>query len=466
MGSELSSVELIREAFHYQSRFEGSTMVFKIDFPVTEAPGFPYLMKDLALLAKTGFRIVIVPGAREAIDSVLKRHEIVSDYEAPPEGMPSGDGSGLAEPTRVTTARAIPFVEMAAFGVATRFMTCLSGSRVEAVTGNFVRARGLGVVNGVDMGHTGTVDKIYADSITRVLEPGMIPILPCIGWSPSGKPYNVPSDEIALEVSSALDASKLFIVSAWEGIRRDRFPLPKSIETRDDGSIVQLTPLETETLIEALAGSRTDAEAGPGDRTALALRELRLALKASRAGVDRVHIIDGREEGAVLRELFSNLGVGTMVYTDEYESIRPLRSRDMPDILRLMEPFMQRGILVRRTGDQIQEKKADYSVFEVDDSVRACGALHDWGENQGEIAAVASDPLYAGMNLGRRIVGCLIEKARRKNMDRVFVLTTCTQDWFESLGFSEAPVASLPELKRKAYDLERRSKVFALDLRT
>jgi len=459
MGNNLSNVDLVREAFHYQSHFKDSTMVFKIDFPVTETPGFSYLMKDLALLAKTGFRIVIVPGARELIDAVLKQHEITSDYDTSSYGEPHD----LREPTRITTAKAIPFVEMAAFDVATRFMTCLSGSRVDAVIGNFVRARGLGVVNGIDMEHTGTVDKIYVDSISRVLELGMIPILPCIGWSPSGKPYNVPSDEIALEVSAALGTIKLFITSARSGICRDWFPIPESIETRDDGSISRLTPQEAEMLIETFAKLPTNAD---DVKTVQALREYRLALRALRAGVDRVHIIDGREEGAVLKELFSNLGAGTMVYTDEYESIRPLRSRNVPDILHLMEPFMQKGKLVRRTAEQIQERKDDYYVFEVDGSVRACGALHDWGEGQGEIAAVASDSRCAGMSLGRKIVEYLIEKARKKNMTRVFVLTICTHDWFESLGFSEIPVDSLPERKRQSYDMERKSKVFALQLLT
>jgi len=458
MGNNLSNVDLVREAFHYQSRFKGSTMVFKIDFPLTEAPGFSYLMKDLALLAKTGFRIVIVPGARESIDAVLRQHEIASGYGT----SPYGKFHDLREPARITAAKAIPFVEMAAFDLATRFMTCLSGSRVDAVIGNFVRARGLGVVNGIDMEHTGTVDKIYVNSISRVLELGMIPILPCIGWSPSGKPYNVPSDEIALEVSSALDAVKLFITSAHSGIRRDWFPIPEGIETRGDGSISRLTLQEAEMLVGAFAKSPPNAN---DPKTQQTFREFRLALRALQAGVDRVHIIDGREEGAVLKELFSNLGVGTMVYTDEYESIRPLRSRNVPDILHLMEPFMQRETLVRRTAEQIQERKDDYCVFEVDGSVRACGALHDWGEGQGEIAAVASDPRYAGMNLGRKIVGYLIEKARKQNMTRVFVLTICTHDWFESLGFSEIPVDSLPERKRQSYDMGRKSKVFALELR-
>ena len=451
MNDSFSQVELIREAFYYQSRYEGSTMVFKIDNPVIDDPGFPYLMKDLALLAQTGFKIVIVPGAKESIDAFLEQHNIASPFNVP------GDSQ---EPARITAEQAVPFVEMAAFHVATRFMTYLSGSRVDAVIGNFVRARGLGVVNGIDMKHTGTVDKIYVDSISRVLNQGIVPILPCIGWSPSGKPYNVHSDEIALAASAALGAVKLFIVSAQERICRGKYPLPQNIETRDDGSIVKLTPQQAENLLAMIGSSATIND----KETQRVVRELKLALRASQTGIDRVHLVDGRKEGAVLKELFSNLGAGTMIYTDEFESIRPLRSRDLPDVLRLMEPLMQTGILIRRTAEQIQRKKDDYSVFDIDGSVRASGALHNWGDDQGEIAAVATDPFYAGMNLGRRIVDYLIEKARKNGMLRVFVLTTHTQDWFESLGFRETTVDSLPERKRQVYDKERKSKVFALEL--
>jgi len=485
MDSALSSqVDLIREVFHYQNRFEGSTMVFKVDYPVTEDSGFPGLVKDIALLAKTGFKVIIVPGAKENIDAALKQHDIDSSYTN------ITDANGVSDfPVRVTTQQAIPFVEMAAFNVASRFMTLLSGSRVDALIGNFVRARGLGVINGIDTEHTGTVDKIYADSLIRVLNLGMIPILPCIGWSPSGKPYNVPSDEIALAVSKTLGAAKLFILSAHKDLRADNLNLPEgnraslmrrllqitgeegtqisvseSIETRPDGSLVRLTLQQAEALIAANSSLPQNEQESSSVPNRQYLRELRLALLASRAGVHRVHIIDGREEGAVLKELFSNLGVGTMIYTDEYDSIRTFHSRDMPDILRLMEPLMQNDILVRRNPEQIQEKKDDYSVLEIDGSIRACGALHDWGESQGEIAAVATDPQYTDLGLGRKIVGFLVEKARKLNMRRVFVLTTQSQDWFESLGFKEAAVETLPERKRNVYDQNRKSKVFALDL--
>ena len=435
-------MELIREAFHYQSRFDGSTMVFKIDFPVTEHPLFPSLVKDLALLSQTGFRVVIVPGAKEWIDTVLAEHGIVSAYR------------GAA---RITTEEAMPFVQMAVFHSATRFMTGFSGSRVDAVIGNFVRARGLGVIDGVDMKHTGAVDRFYIDSLHRVLELGMVPILPCIGWSPAGKPYNVPSDEIAISAAASLEAIKLFIISLSRGVKKDSHIIPEGIETGESGRIIRLTPQEAGRVLEInSAGNKGDDKA---------LLELGLAINASRAGVERVHIIDGNEEGAVLKELFSNMGAGTMIYADEYESIRTIRTRDIPDILRLMEPLMQQGILIRRKPEDIQNKKEDYAVFVIDGQIHACGALHEWGEEQGEIAAIATDPEYADLGLGRRIMRYFIDRAKKQNLKRVFVLTTRAQDWFESLGFREAPPETLPEKKRRLYDYNRKSKVYSLKIK-
>ncbi|MCL2093466.1 MAG: amino-acid N-acetyltransferase [Treponema sp.] len=438
MKKTWSQVELIREAFHYQSRFDGSTMVFKIDFPVTEHPLFPSLVKDLALLNRTGFKVVIVPGAKEWIDRVLLQNSIEPRYH---------------RSIRISSGETMPFVQMAAFHSATRFMTGFSSSRSDAVIGNFIRARGLGVVDGIDMEHTGTVDRFYLESLRRVLDLGVIPLLPCIGWSSAGRPYNVPSDEIALEAAISLKAIKLFIISLSPGVTKEAYTIPAGIETSGQGRILRLTPQEAERVLEA---NRDKAK----DR---ALEELDLAVKASLGGIDRVHIVDGSEEGAVLKELFSNLEAGTMIYADQYESIRSIRSRDIPDLIRLMEPLMQEGTLLWRSPEDIESKRQDYAVFDIDGRIRATGALHLWGD-QGEIAAIATDPAYAEMGLGRALVNYFIDQAKKQGLKRVFVLTTKTQDWFESLGFIESPVESLPEEKLRIYDRQRASKVFALDL--
>ena len=446
MEKSLSQVDLIREAFHYKSRFQGSTMVFKIDYPVTEDPLFPSLVKDLALLCQTGFRVLIVPGAKELIDTVLRENKIEPVY----------NGS-----LRISSATAMPFVQMAAFHSAASYMTGLSSSRVDGVIGNFIRARGMGVINGIDMEHTGTVDKLYLDSLKRILELGMIPILPCIGWNSSGKTYNVSSDEIALQAAVKLNANKLFLVSLSQGIKKGIHIIPEEIQTGENGRITLLNTQEAHSLLEANTGIDKDQRAKKDQRS---LKDLAMAVKALDAGVGRVHIINGGEEGAILKELFSNLGAGTMIHADEYESIRDLRTRDIADILRLMEPLMQQGILVRRTAEDIQGKKQDYAVFVIDSQIRASGALHDWGEGQAEIAAIATDPAYTEMGLGRRMVHYFIDRAKKQNYKRVFALTTTSPDWFESLGFREAPVETLPEMKRLAYDQNRNSKVFALDL--
>lgn len=459
-------IDIIREAFHYQRRFENTTMVFKIDFPVTGESSFPYLMKDIAMLAKMGIRIIIVPGCKEYIDSILLEHKIISSYN---------------NKERITDEDAIPFVEMAAFHVATRFMTALSASRVDAVVGNFVRARGRGVVGGIDMEHTGIVDKIFSGAIKKILDAGMVAILPCIGWSPVGRPYNVPSDEIAVSVASALSAIKLFIVNNGNHLNSGSLSVPKNIEQTQQGRIIRLNLREAENLVALNLSGISATDVGQNAGTTVGNEEsaaqpaisknfekcitiLNLAISASKAGVERVHIINGAEEGAVLRELYSNLGAGTMLYADEYESIRGVRNSDIPDILHIMEPLVKQDILIRRTPEDVQRKKDDYVVFVIDGSVHACAALHDWGEGQAEIAALAADKAYSDMGLGRRIVHYLIDRARKLDMNRVFVLTTKTQDWFELMGFNEVEVETLPTLRRESYNKNRKSKVYALDL--
>jgi amino-acid N-acetyltransferase len=456
-SAETAKMDLVREAFHYQSRFAGSTMVFKIDFPVTQASGFSPLMNDLALLARTGFRVVIIPGAKEWIGGVLAKYGIVTDFIVPETG---------AFPLRRTTEAAMPFVEMAAFHTATRFMTALSASRTDSVIGSFVRARGLGVLNGVDMEHTGRVEKILTMPIGRILDSGTVPILPCIGWGPSGKSYNVSSDELALAASAALGAIKLFIVSAGPGIGTE-LTLPEGVETAENGKPGRLTPAEAEAILELNLRFRPEMQVQPDALQAAGapaeLSRLDLALAASKAGVERIHLVDGREEGAVLGELFSNLGSGTMIYADEYEAVRPLKTGDIPGLLRIMKPLVRQGVLIPRSPGDILDKKEDFFVFGIDGRAHACGALHCWG-NQGEIAALAVDPAYADRGLGSRMLRFLINKAKKDGLVRVFLLTTKTQDWFESFGFRESGPDVLPAKRAKNYDGKRNSKVFVLEL--
>jgi amino-acid N-acetyltransferase len=431
-------VDLIREVFYYQSRFDGKTIVLKIDYPILNAPHFPQLMKDLAMLRATGIEIILVPGAKEWIDSVLLEYDTESEYH-----------NGV----RIATADSIPFIRMAAFDVANRLMTLLTAFQANAVIGNFTRARGIGVVDGIDFQNTGNVEKILVQPLQQILDQGMIPIFPCIGWNAAGKPYNLSSDEIALAVAEALKAEKLFFVTDSDGFMDSRFTLPAGLVKNSDGRVARLSLEEAQEVLNLNAGN-PDSD----------LKYLELALKACRQGTERAHVVDGRMEGAILREIFSNLGVGTMVYGNDYESIRPMKTTDIGDVLRLMQPLMEEGILIRRTEDDLMGQQADYAVYEIDGVVHACGALHEYGGGQAEIAAIATNPTYSHLSMGRKILSYLVEKAVRAGLTRVFVLTTRTVDWFEQLGFVEATLDSLPEKKQRAYNHARKSRIFALEL--
>ena len=432
-------VDLIREVFYYQNRFDGKTIVLKIDYPILNASHFPQLLKDMAMLRATGIEIILIPGAREWIDAVLKEYDIESEYV---------DG------VRIATQDSIPFIRMAAFDVANRLMTLLTAFQANAVIGNFVRARGIGVVDGVDFQNSGRVEKILKDPLQQILDQGMIPIFPCIGWNAAGKPYNLSSDEIAVAVAEALQAEKLFFVTDSDGFMETRFKLPPGLVKNSDGRVARLSLEEAEEVLNLNAGN-PDPD----------LKYLDLALTACRKGTERAHVVDGRMEGAILREIFSNLGVGTMVYGNDYESIRPMKADDIGDVLRLMQPLMQEGILVKRTEDDLMARQGDFVVYSIDDVVHACGALHDYGEGQAEIAAIATNPVYSHLSMGRKILSYLVEKAARIGMTRVFALTTRTVDWFEQLGFVEADLESLPAKKRDTYNHARKSRIFALELK-
>jgi amino-acid N-acetyltransferase len=432
-------VDLIREVFSYQSRFDGKTIVLKIDYPIIESASFPILIKDLAMLRQTGIQIVIIPGSSERIDEVLTRYEVSSSF--------IGD-------MRVSSPEAIPFIKMAAFDVANRFMTLFSAHRVTAVVGNFVKARAIGVIEGTDFQQSGRVDRVNSEPVLQLMEMGHVPVFPCIGWSSAGKPYNLSSDELALAVAEALKAVKLFFITPGPGLSSERLKTREDMDLSADGRIIRLTVEQAERLVSLNPGCQE-----------LDFKRVSLAAKACRRGVERVHIVDGSVEGVILKELFSALGIGTMVYSSPSDSFRPLKAKDISEVLRLMRPLVEKGILKRRTEEDIRERMADYVVCDSDGIIQACGALHPYPDSGcAEIAAIAVNPAFSQLGLGRRIVNHLIEKARSAGLSRVFVLTTQTQDWFEALGFRETGLDDLPPGKRASYDTKRKSEVFSLDI--
>lgn len=432
-------VELIREVFRYTQAFQGKTFVLQIDDSVLLDPSITSLMRDLALLHRTGIRIVLVAGARRRIDEILGRYNVSCEKH---RGV------------RISTPEAIPFIKMAAFDAANRVMTSLAGQGINAVIGNWVRARSLGVVDGVDFQDAGAVDKIRADLLRGVIDQESVPILPCIGWSGSGKPYNISSRELATDLAAALQASKLFFLAELDPLTTGRYTVEPDMDATPGGRISRLTVDQATRFLERNPEQPDDVG-----------RELvALGLRAATRGVERVHIVDGRSEGVVLQEIFSNLGVGTMVHANQYQSIRTMRGDDVPDVYRLMQPLVRRGFLVPRSEEDLHEQIDDYVVFETDGMVHGCGALHMYDERQAEIAGLAVDDNYEHFGIGQRIVRFLVEGARRAGLSQVFVLTTQASDWFEQLGFRPGGVDEIPQAKRERYDYARNSRVLIREL--
>jgi amino-acid N-acetyltransferase len=433
-------VELMRQVFEYIHRFQGRTFVIKIDCSIIDQPFFPLLLKDLVLLYRQGIRIVLVPGARERIDEVLSRYGI---------GWRTADG------VRISSPEAIPFIKMAAFDVSNRLMTQLAANGADGVIGNWVKARSLGVRRGVDFQHTGAVERIDAEIVRKVLAEGLIPIFPNIGWNASGTPYNVSSNELDCVVCRTLAAEKLFFISELGGVVGERYLLPPGIPLSEEGLVAHLSVAEAEKLLELNPGAADPA------------RELlRFACQACREGVGRVHIVNGEIEGVVLKEIFSSVGCGTMVYTNQHENVRAMAQADIPEALRIMQPYMQKELLLERSEADLAGRLEEYVVYEVDGIIHACGALHPSRGDpaRAEVAAVAVDETYAGLGIGRRIVSYLIDRARRLGLRQLYVLTTQSSDWFLQFGFTEGAVGDLPEDRRRAYDPQRSSRVLLLDL--
>jgi amino-acid N-acetyltransferase len=292
--------------------------------------------------------------------------------------------------------------------------------------------------------------------VRKVLAEGLIPIFPNIGWNAAGTPYNVSSNELACVVGRTLAAEKLFFISDHGGVSGGRYALPPGAPLSEEGLVTHLSAAEAQELLDLNPGAAADP----------VMELVAYACQACREGVSRVHIVNGEIEGVVLKEIYSSVGCGTMVYTNQHENVRAMGAADIPEVVRIMEPYMRKEILLARSEEELAGRLEDYVVYEVDGIIHACGALHPSREDprRAEVAAVAVDETYAGFGIGRRIVSYLIERARRLGLRQLYVLTTQTYDWFLQFGFREGAVGDLPEDRRRQYDRQRSSRVLLLEL--
>lgn len=441
-------VDLIREVFVYANRFKGKRFVIQIGSSVVEDPRFPTLVRDLAILHNIGINIILVPGAGRRIDEVLSRY-----------GIQTHRAKGI----RISNPEAMPLIKMAAFDVANMVMTQLASQQVDAVIGNWVKARSIGVRDGVDFLNAGTVARINTTLLNKVMAEGIVPILPCIGWSGSGTPYNISSLELASYIAEQVGAEKLFFIADGLELKADKYQVPDEGVVVRDGVVTRLSAVAADLFVER--NSSQLLETGESwSSEGLAVELLRLAAHAARSRVERIHLVNGRIEGVILKEIFSTLGQGTMVHADPFDSIRPMRSGDIAEVLSIMEPNIQKGILVRRDEQDLLRLYKDFVVYETDGTIRGCAALHPYGGETAEIAGVAVDPAFSHLGLGQKLIRYQIDQAIRRGLSQVFLLTTQTGDYFESLGFAKGEPADLPPEKRAKYDVNRNSRVYVLNL--
>jgi amino-acid N-acetyltransferase len=432
--------EYIRNVLRYVDRFHNAIAVIYIDERVLSSSLFTAYISDICLVHQAGMRVIIVPGARKRIDEILDASNISWRIE-----------NGC----RITGEDAMPLIKMAAFDVSNKVMTSLAGENRSAVIGNWVRARRKGVVDGVDFGSAGEIDSINGDSVRAVLDSGFIPIFPCIGWSVSGKPYNISSINLAREIAVRLLADKLFLIVPGAELCAAKFALPSTLALQPDGHIPELNLDEAFALLE-LNKETNDAE------TLGLLALLAAAVRACKSGVARAHILDGALDGTLPCEIFSDFGSGTMVYKNNYGGIREMAIDDIPAVLMLMRPFIEKGILLPRSQADIASHYHDYIVFELDGGVRACAALHFYEDGQAEIAALAVNEDFARLGTGPKLVEFLLERAKNLRAKSVFALTTQTADWFEQLGFVPENLETLPPKRRETYDAARGSRMYRL----
>ncbi len=425
-------IRWFRQAAPYLHAFRGRTFVIAFGGElVAERARFTHFIQDVNLLAALGIRLVLVHGARPQIEAELKAKRIRSRY---------------ARGLRVTDAQALVAVKHAAGVLRVEIEALLSqglpnspmaGASIRVASGNFIAARPIGVVDGVDYQYTGLVRKVDAQAIARRLEAGEVVLVPHTGYSPTGEVFNLSWEDVAENVAVALRADKLLLFV-------DRLPADRK------GAVLgELTARQAEALLK-------DTDLG-----AHTTRAIKHALRALAAGVGRAHLLSRRTWGATPLELFTHSGVGTMITADPVQRLREARLEDAGGILALIEPLETDGTLVKRGRERLEREIGNFLVIEHDGMIVGCAALYPFAANKAaELACLAVAPEARDAGHGERLLRACQERAKGLKIRKLFALTTRAEHWFVEQGFKAADPAALPGERQALYNWRRGSKVF------
>ena len=429
MNTETTTLNWFRNAAPYINDLRGRTLVVAIPGEGFEHENFRNLVHDLALFISLGVKLVLVHGARTQVNRALEMAGIESRFHGN---------------TRITDRETLEVIKAAVgklrFEIEAAFSQGLpdspmARSALKVVSGNFVTARPVGVIDGVDMRWTGQVRRMEVQAIGRALDESSLVLLSPFGTSLTGELFNLNYLDLAAEAARALKAEKLILFRDLPQLEVDGEP------------VYDLSIHQAEDIADSV-----DSET------------LTCAIRACNASTQRVHLLSYADNGALLQELLSREGAGTMIYRDSYEVIRRARINDVGGILGLIRPLEKQGILVRRSREKLEAEIDHFTLVEVDGTPVACAALYPILDEQGdtiaaEIACVAIHPEFRGGGRGAKLLQHLERQARALDLSEIYVLTTQTEHWFIERGFTQVDVSELPTSRKSLYNIQRNSRV-------
>ena len=420
----------------YIHAYRGKTFVVGMAGEVIAAGKLNAFVQDLAILHAMGIKLVLVHGFRPQVDEQLAA---------------KGHSSRYSHGIRITDAITLDCAQEAAgqlrFEIEAAFSqglpnTPMANATVRVVSGNFLTARPVGIVDGVDFIHSGLVRRVDSATIRRAIDIGALVLLSPFGFSPTGEAFNLRMEEVATATAIALQADKLLFMTETAGIREDPDNLESEIDT-------ELALADARRLIGTLPAPIAPSDLG---------FYLQHCVKACEGGVERSHILPFAVDGAILQEIFTHDGIGTMVVDEKLERLREATADDVGGILQLIEPFERDGTLVRRERTEIERDIANYTVISHDGVIFGCAALYAYPESRtGEMAALTVSPAVQGEGDGERILKRVEQRAKAQGLDSIFVLTTRTMHWFIKRGFAPVDPDWLPEARKRKYNWDRRS---------
>jgi amino-acid N-acetyltransferase len=418
----------LRGILRYVPQFREKTFVIAADGAVVGDENFGNILLDVAVLRSLNVRTILVHGASAQIQA------LADEKVAAPSDL---EGSG------VTDAATLQLALTAANRLTHEILEGLSATDLRGASTNAVIAHPYGIVRGVDHLFTGRIERIDVDLLQTLLASGVVPVVPPLGMDGDGRSYRVNSDAVALEVAKALGAVKLVYI------------------TTSDGLVIN-GAVARQISVDELAGAVDKGQVAPAQAS-----KARHAVEACRFGVPRVHVINGRVDEGLLAEVFSNEGIGTLVYANEYRQIRRARRRDIRSIQQLIQASVESEELLPRSQAAIERQLDDYYIYEVDRNPIACVALHVYpDQKKGEVACLRVRPSHEHQGIGRRMTQFVEERAREMGLEKLLALSTQAYNFFSSkAGFAEGTPDDLPPARREKYDQSgRRSKILVKKL--